>query len=221
MFEEFPKISRLSRPIVITEKLDGSNGQLYIQTCEQFEEENPTIGEFEGPLLYDDNYVMRVGSRKRWLDASKTGDHFGFYKWAEEHFAKLCTGLKAGRHYGEWWGQGIQRGYGLKEKRFSLFNTHRWIDTHTTDPEIDYQGIGKSSFAPECCHVVPIVRTTNVFDTQAIHDALNILSNIGSHAAPGFMQPEGVVIFHPHGNVLMKKTFKGDEIYDPNKKRAD
>ena len=205
MFEAFPKISRLSRPIIITEKLDGSNGQLYIQNHEEFDVENGYDAEKDANTICGNDWVMCVGSRKRWLDASKQGDHFGFFKWATANFGELCTGLGAGRHYGEWWGQGIQRGYGLSEKRFSLFNTHRWT----------------AETKPECCHVVPIIYTAPVFDTLSIAQALNILSSEGSHAAPGFMQPEGIVIYHSHGNTLMKKTFKGDEAYDPDKKRAD
>ena len=30
IFEPFPKIARLSRPCVITEKIDGTNAQIYI-----------------------------------------------------------------------------------------------------------------------------------------------------------------------------------------------
>jgi hypothetical protein len=206
-FEEFSKISRLSRPIVITEKLDGSNGQLYIQTCAEFEAEEPSalLSSYDGHIMYDDSFVMRVGSRKRWLGVSKSEDHFGFCKWAESHFAELCLDLGPGRHYGEWWGQGIQRKYGLDEKRFSLFNTHRW----------------KPDTKPECCHVVPILGSSSVFDTRTIDFIFEALRGGGSHAAPGFMKPEGVVIYHPHGNVLMKKTFEGDEEYVPGKKRAD
>jgi len=209
MFEEFPKISRLSRPIIITEKLDGSNGQIYIQTHAEFEAAHPEILDllhtYEESFIQDDTYIMHVGSRKRWLNETKAGDHFGFYKWAEEHFAELCLDLGPGRHYGEWWGQGIQRKYGLDEKRFSLFNTSRWNDMTK----------------PECCHVVPTIIVSNVFDTQSVDFALNLLSTEGSRAAPGFMQPEGVVIYHPHGNTLMKKTFHGDLEYVPGKKRAD
>lgn len=208
-FEPFEKISRLSRPIIITEKLDGSNGQIFIQTHEEYKAENDV--EFgEGncgsePGIITEDFIIRVGSRKRWLGPAKSEDHFGFYKWAHEHVDELCLDLGPGRHFGEWWGQGIQRGYGLEEKRFSLFNTHRWNSSNT----------------PNCVHVVPIVGECPVFDTGAIELALSILKVEGSRAAPGFMQPEGVVIYHPHGNVLMKKTFKGDEVYVPGKKRAD
>lgn len=209
MFEEFPKISRLSRPIIITEKLDGSNGQLYIQSHAEYETENDvtfgTGNSGDEPGIITKDFIVRVGSRKRWLGPAKKEDHFGFFKWAYDNVDELVERLGAGRHYGEWWGQGIQRKYGLDEKRFSLFNTSRW----------------NASTKPECCHVVPEVLINSVFNTSAIDEALNILSRGGSLAAPGFMYPEGVVIYHAHGNVLMKKTFKGDEEYVPGKKRAD
>jgi len=38
------------------------------------------------------------------------------------------------------------------------------------------------------------------------------LAHVGSIAAPGFMQPEGIVIYHTSGNVLFKKTFENDEV---------
>ena len=50
--------------------------------------------------------------------------------------------LGVGQHFGEWWGFGIQRGYGLHERRFSLFNTGRW-----SDPAV----------RPACCGVVPVL----------------------------------------------------------------
>jgi hypothetical protein len=33
----------------------------------------------------------------------------------------------------------------------------------------------------------------------------------GSHAAPGFMNPEGIVIYHTQGNFGLKKTFEKDD----------
>ena len=47
---------------------------------------------------------------------------------AAEEANALAEELGEGVHRGEWWGNGIQRGYGLQngDKRFSLFNVHRW-----------------------------------------------------------------------------------------------
>jgi hypothetical protein len=103
-------------------------------------------------------------------------------------------GLGPGNHYGEWWGQGIGRRYGLTEKRFSLFNTHRWTDSR-----------------PACCHVVPVLDIA-VFNTEQIDAVLANLAFNGSVAAPGFMQPEGIVVFHTKSGQLFKKTLdKNDE----------
>jgi hypothetical protein len=49
-----------------------------------------------------------------------------------------------------------------------------------------------------------------VFSTQSIDASLDSLASTGSIAAPGFMQPEGIVIFHTAASVLFKKTLGGD-----------
>jgi hypothetical protein len=169
-FEEFPKISRLSRPIIVTEKLDGTNAQIYIQE--------------DGTIL--------IGSRNRYI--TPEDDNYGFAKWVERNKAELMR-LGPGTHYGEWWGNGIQRNYGLKEKRFSLFNVHRW---------------GKEEDRPSCCGVVPTLYE-GIFDTKIIEELIIELRNNGSKAAPGFMNPEGVVIYHKAANKLFKKTIEKDE----------
>ena len=169
-FRKFDKIARLSREIVVTEKIDGTNGLIAIGED----------GEFQ------------VGSRNQWITPEK--DNAGFARWAYAHKDELMQ-LGVGFHYGEWWGQGIQRGYGLDEKRFSLFNTSRWSD---------------DSVRPSCCHVVPVLYTGE-FYTMTILDVLRELRIYGSVAAPGFMQPEGVVIYHTAGNVYFKKTIVGDD----------
>lgn len=170
-FTAFPKIARLSREVIISEKIDGTNGCIY-------------IGE-DGEFL--------VGSRTRWL-SPMSGDNHGFLLWAMMNKDELMK-LGPGRHYGEWWGSGIQRGYGLKsEKRFSLFNVHRWAN---------------DAVRPACCHVVPEL-WRGIFNTQDVTEQLDILRRTGSKAAPGFMRPEGIVIFHTAQGFLFKKTIEND-----------
>lgn len=165
-FQEFPKIPRWSRRIVVTEKIDGTNGLVWVS------------GEGE----------VKAGSRSRWIVPGQ--DNFGFAKWVAEHASELKE-LGPGYHYGEWWGQGIQRGYGLKEKRWSLLNT-----------SVKNQ--------PSCCHVVPILYDGMMSEDQILI-ALDDLQRLGSKAAPGFMNPEGIVIYHVQGNLYFKKTIKNDE----------
>jgi hypothetical protein len=102
--------------------------------------------------------------------------------------------LGPGSHFGEWWGLGIQRRYGIPEKRFSLFNVSRWTETPP----------------PPCCHLVPVLYTGD-FDTVAIDGCLERLRTEGSVAAPGFMQPEGVVVYHVATRTLFKRTLEKDE----------
>ena len=167
-FIEFPKISRWSREIIITEKLDGMNGVIY----------NGIDGEF------------LVGSRTCWITPST--DMFGFAKWAYEHKQELQQ-LGHGLHHGEWWGCGIRRGYGLTEKRFSLFNTTKW-------------GINR----PICCHVTSILYQ-GVLTGDIVDKTLEQLKLHGSYSAPTFDRPEGIVIFHTAANICFKKTILNDD----------
>jgi len=170
-FVGFPKMARLSRECVITEKIDGTNAQVCITE--------------DGKFL--------VGSRTRWI--TPENDNMGFARWAMEHKDELML-LGPGQHFGEWWGQGIQRKYDLKEKRFSLFNVHRWADPIVR---------------PACCHVVPEL-FRGVFTTDIADRCIMNLKHGGSVAAPGFLKPEGIVIFHTAKGFLFKKTIEKDEV---------
>ena len=187
-FREFPKMARLSREVIITEKIDGTNAQIFIG---------------------DDGKTMLVGSRTRWI--TPADDNHGFAKWAEAHRDELLT-LGPGRHFGEFWGCGIQRGYGLKEKRFSLFNTQRWA-LHGTEPKtyptMDPRVTRTQDVLPPCCGLVPVLDRC-IFDNHSVDSWLHYLQTTGSVAAPGFMKPEGVVVFHIAGNVGFKKTLGND-----------
>jgi hypothetical protein len=178
-FEGFPKIPRLNRDIIITEKIDGTNAQVY-------------ISEDLSPLQFNSGRTVPflVGSRTRWI--LPESDNHGFARWAYLH-EDLVRSLGPGRHFGEWWGAGIQRGYGLKEKRFSLFNTFLWAGQ-----------------TPEGIYSVPILYQ-GVFDPAAIKDALDRLSSEGSVAAPGFMKPEGICIYHEAARQVFKVTLENDD----------
>lgn len=170
-FEPFPKLMRLSKDWVVTEKLDGTNAQIVVTE--------------DGQLI--------AGSRNRYLTADS--DNYGFAKWVERNAEELLK-LGVGRHFGEWYGNGIQRRYGLAEKRFALFNTHRW---------------GSNPTRPACCDVVPVLFEGYGGDLQFLADCMEDLRDNGSKAVPGFMNPEGLVAFHKASGLMFKKTFEYDE----------
>jgi hypothetical protein len=195
----FPKIARLQRDIVITEKIDGTNAQVFILDLE--------VGApADAPLATFARYGVWAGSRNRWLQPGKE-DNFGFAAWVLANAEALAKGLGPGRHYGEWWGAGIQRRYALDHKRFSLFNVSRWAAAHFgNDPALLRD---KQQYAPACCHVVPVLYS-GPFTASAWEGALGQLRALGSVAAPGFMNPEGIVVFHTASSTFYKQTLVDD-----------
>lgn len=172
-FVKFQKIPRLRRLAYITEKIDGTNAQVHV---------------------LEDGRVL-AASRNRYI--TPEADNHGFAKWVEAHANLLYELLGPGRHYGEWWGQGINRGYGLTEKRFSLFNVERWNN-------IEQQSGG-------VIYCVPLLTMCDPFDTGVVDAIITVLKEDGSYAAPGFMRPEGVVVYHTAANAYFKQTIEGDE----------
>lgn len=172
-FQEFPKIPRLKRSCVITEKIDGTNAQIHITE--------------EGEIL--------AGSRSRYI--TPKDDNYGFAKWVETNGEALAL-LGPGRHYGEWWGSGCQRGYGLSggEKRFSLFNVGLWNEDNI--PHI--KGL---------C-VVPTLYSGE-FSMRVVDDLIEDLRRNGSRAVAGFMKPEGIIVYHAASRSMFKVTVDKDD----------
>lgn len=161
MFKPWPKIARIEkkRAPVFTEKIDGTNACVYIQEDGTFghcQSRNKIIG------IHDDNA--------------------GFANWVQARM-DIVLKLGPGYHFGEWWGRGIQRGYDMEERRFSLFNTRRW---------------GAHNPPPEGIYVVPTLPVTSV------EEAKQFLLERGSQAAPGFMRIEGAVMYEPDTDTCFK-----------------
>ena len=198
-FKAWPKIPRLNRGMVITEKIDGTNAAIHIVATTAKElADDLAVGIFhEGMVELDDDVLFIVGAQSRKRLITPEDDNFGFARWVRDNKQALALHLGEGIHYGEWWGSGIQRGYGLEKgtKRFSLFNVKRYADVYL--PEI---GLG----------LVPVLYEGQ-FSTDRVAGIVDSLEFSGSSAAPGFMNPEGVVVFLAAANSLFKVTIKGDE----------
>lgn len=97
-------------------------------------------------------------------------DNFGFARWVHENIKEISK-LGPGRWYGEWWGLGIQRGYDQTQKKFSLFY---------------YPG----DLPTDLVYRVPSLPVSSVEECK------EFLRANGSLAAPGYMKPEGAVVYH-------------------------
>lgn len=139
-FTEFPKLARLSRDMVVTEKIDGTNAQVYISNTADFLTEEERSRYTRHIALVNGCFVY-AGSRNRWITLAGRG--LALADWRCEQVP--------------------------------------------------------------CCHVVPVL-LRHTFDTSRVDMLLEHLQVVGSYAAPSFMKPEGVVVFHAKSGQMFKKT---------------
>ena len=171
-FKEFGKIPRLKREICITEKIDGTNACVVITND------------------------LQIGAQSRNRIITPDDDNFGFAQWVNDNREDLLK-MGEGYHYGEWYGRGIGRNYDLPERRFALFNAHRW---NSNNPN-----------KPTCAGVVPMVGE-GWTDWQGVDRALAQLRDKGSVAVPGFMNPEGIIVYHAASRMYFKVTLDNDGV---------
>lgn len=207
-FVAWDKTPRWNRDLIITEKIDGTNAAVVIAEFpfgfHASEVQQPGTALVLGPVDpetgdHEVEYLVAAQSRKRLITPEQ--DNAGFARWVHANAEQLVRDLGPGRHYGEWWGQGIQRKYGMTQKVFSLFNTRKWFG---------------AEFETSNLTTVPILYEGPNSELQ-IRDALEGLREYGSAATVDFngsefMDPEGVCIFHTAANRVFKITLVDDEV---------
>jgi hypothetical protein len=193
-YPKFGSIPRWYKQFTISEKVDGTNGLIAVADDDQQYHELRTEG-VEPVGFSEHGLAIFAGSRNRWLTTEN--DNAGFAKWVSANVDSAAA-LGTGLHYGEWYGSGIQRGYGLTkgDKRFALFNTYRW-----------------GEIRPAAFDVVPVLWEGSGDDIQAgIDAAITTLVLEGSILVPGFRNPEGIVIYSHEAKSYWKKTLANDRI---------
>ncbi len=197
VFEAWPKIPRwANETVTVTEKIDGTNAAVIILPYNidheaMIQEGYAKVFGHDEPNMPAEMRTFAVQSRKRFIKPGKDTDNAGFAAWAFENAVELVGLLGYGKHYGEWWGRGIQRGYGLNERRFSLFRPWRYEHLALTD---EVPGLG----------VVPTLYAGGAEGLLTTSIILATLEQEGSKAAPGFMRPEGIII----QSALTQSTYK-------------
>jgi hypothetical protein len=204
-YPAFGKIPRLNRDIVVTEKMNGTNGLISIRKSEPGDPMPGNYIDVSGTDTHGTLFDVVAGSRNRWLFASKSGDNFGFAQWVHQNALALWLTLGEGLHYGEWFGSGIQgNNYGLAkdERRFALFNTSRW--THDA-----------VSAGVEGLTVVPVLYDGpfNQYEIQVALGRLRLNGSLWSrlHLQQAHREAEGVIVYHVASRQYFKVTSKNDE----------
>lgn len=201
-FKAWPKTPRLFREIVITEKIDGTNSAVIIQEIEEYDEPSELrLAALERDGKY---YEVAAQSRNRLITPGKATDNYGFAGWVQKNAEELFDLLGPGRHYGEWWGKGIQKRYqnahpGLRG--FALFNTEKHKDLHVWLP-----GDGDIDVLVEPVHVL----YQGPYSEEKIRATLEQLKKYGSWTSP-LDSAEGIVIFHTQSRQTYKVTLDGND----------
>ena len=174
-FVPFPKIPRWHKDVIVTEKIDGTNACIVIP-----EDGSPVVCQ----------------SRKRVITPGD--DNYGFASWVHDNLPTIVHTLGPGRHFGEWWGVGIQRGYGLRERRFTPFARRGAVG----EPAVEIgQGTG--------IWTLPVVAILS-HPTAAVAEAHSRLALEGSLAVPGYRRPEGFVVYHSAAGQMFKVILNDD-----------
>jgi hypothetical protein len=197
-FEPWGKTPRfVNETITITEKIDGTNACIVIlpYDAEAHHEMTSTgkalmlnMDEVPG---FEPTHTFATQSRKKFIWPGKQSDNAGFAQWAWDNAVDIVGDLGYGKHYGEWWGRGIQRGYEQDTKKFSLFNPWRYSED------------GDRLFTVKEMGTVPILYTGTASE-EAVKSSLFYLEMEGSVAAPGYMRPEGVIVSYK----LAQRSYK-------------
>lgn len=212
-FIPFNKIPRLNRECVVTEKVDGTNGVIFIKAiCTNCSGLYRLVQDNDGKVLvaHDGETVTRAeelsccdkpnipdkstwtihaGSKNRWLTVED--DNYGFAKWIEEHTEELKQ-LGPGKHHGEWFGTGINRRYKNTPKQFALFNTSKWNEQNPP---------------PKCCTTVPVLYN-GPFDTTIIN---NLRLNNPESKIVKNTPMEGIIVYHIPSGIYFKATCQKDD----------
>lgn len=192
-YNSFPSIERLENIYcVISEKIDGTNGLIEINETN-----------------------VRFGSRNRYISFSDDNAGFAnFFRHYEARFEDVAKDIITKepessdesyplRIYGEWFGCGIQRGYGLKDKFFMPFSFFYG------EKLIEYQ-------VPNV--ITPNIMYTGKFSMEVVNTCMQQLKLNGSGVVKDYKQPEGIVIFFPKYNFRLKETFNGAKWKDGSPK---
>ena len=210
-FRSWGKTPRLFRDIVITEKIDGTNSAIII---EQIFPNDVATNHFAEVGIDGAFYAVGAQSKNRLIFPGKTTDNYGFAAFVEANVVELVRLLGVGHHFGEWWGEGIQKRYSggssdvtSKRREFALFDTAKHAggvkgDLYTLPTFGQFEDEAGRSVTVKS---VPVLYEGD-FSEQAIRDALDDLNRFGSVAAPFHPNPEGIVIYHAQSKQVYKVT---------------
>lgn len=182
-FKGWGSTPRWHKGLTITEKIDGTNACIVIY-----------------------NGQVKAQSRKRMI--TPDDDNFGFAKWVYDNAGVLMDTLGFGYHYGEWFGEGIQKNpLGIEGKRFALFHATKY----TEDNGYELNKVDGLETVPLLFHgqanyrtIVDVIDNLHTFGTKVK----------GASAPMGVpLKAEGIIVWHKETQQKYKILLQGDAFH--------
>lgn len=182
-FRPWGSTDRFHKGLYVTEKIDGTNGCI-------------AIG------------YRKVVAQSRKRSISPDNDNYGFAAWVHENAGVLEDTLGIGYHYGEWYGEGIQKNpLGIGGRHFGLFNAWHWGRPENLDSLSMVPGLT----------VVPTLfdGTKNDADIYTLPRIVEDLAYYGSsvQGSNPLAKPEGIIVWHRGTNTRYKILLDNDHLH--------
>lgn len=207
-FKSWGSTPRFHKGLHITEKIDGTNAGVSVQGVSWGVIQTPPADailvnstKLDVNGIPECSYLVRAQSRKRII--TPDNDNFGFAKWVWENAEGLANLLGFGYHYGEWYGEGIQKNpLAVQGRRWALFNTWHWGRKENLDRLVDADIPGLT--------LVPVLHDEQRDGPATYMTIPTVLENLDYHGsqATGYMSlpnsqkmdfhvegPEGIIVW--------------------------
>lgn len=178
-FRKWSSTPRAHKKRRITEKIDGTNACV---------------------VIYDGQ--VKAQSRNRII--TPDDDNAGFAKWVYSNAGALMDTLGFGYHYGEWFGEGIQKNpLGVEGKRFALFEATKY----TTQNGYELNKV-------DGLETVPLLFAGDG-NYMTIPDIMRELETFGSRVkgANFSAKPEGIIVWHAETQTKTKILLENDGMH--------
>lgn len=189
-FIKWPSTPRWHKGLTITEKIDGTNACIRI---------------LDG--------TVSAQSRKRLI--SPGDDNFGFAKWVHDNAGALTDVLGYGVHFGEWFGEGIQKNpLGIEGKRFALFSPWKFNESQK---EV-IQNSGLVEFVPvlfegqaDYLTIPHVMQELELYGSKV--EGAKLVSQGYAHDPDTYAAAEGVIVWHRETQQKYKILLENDSIH--------
>lgn len=186
-FIKWDSTPRFHKYLTITEKINGTNACIRILDGE-----------------------VTAQSRKRLI--TPEDDNFGFARWVYENAGALTDVLGYGVHFGEWFGEGIQKNpLGIEGKRFAHFSP--WKYDEAGRERIENSGLVEFvpvlHEGPADIYTIPsIMQDLDVYGTKVA--GAKKIANGYAHEPDEMARPEGIIVWHKESQQKYKILLDGD-----------